>query len=614
MFKRHGTNSENPAEKGSPAPAAAEKQNPIPRNLPSQSIHLKFVKRGWEEIAPGSLYYLPLCQNPKYMFDTAMINQFNKFRELWHTMEIHTPKARISNLIMLQDDLRVQNNTPTDATAFTQVVYMMKYHPKGQKQYFKLVDIPDEEHMDQVNNLTYKLQPQKPAGESQKSQLIQIEGFKDFESLGILGAKAGLTAGFIPYGPLTFDENQVLQDPYVAPNTSTNTFRTVAGNMKPADNTATFIPPTYCVTFAKNQDSLTFHKYGEAFDIPIRTNIEGMHLMNTPSNDFFNDQYIKVTKDEKEYRYATEFCWPSRNRPWLSRNSYFDINTHPIMSGKHEGTLDHTFLCMPPIRKPNGTLLGQRCSVYLEQEIEITLHANQATFFDNETDDALQVNQDNQIVLRRNVYPTPTVTEAGRGFFCDPKEESKCDTDDEYYVPSQRKKKQKLNAPECYLDTAGGMCQAIHTNQKTLDTTPFCTFTQEAAMPPGAVNLQDDFTTPQKIAIKWEQITDPSTIWFNILSYWESARDTTGSMTIWWGRKEPVDSGSFRLWAFGPNSSGSMTPVIWQNTTAAAANCVKFNVQGWLQKFFAVTKQKCVKKPAKADPEPGDKTSLVFFV
>nr|WAX26040.1 MAG: major capsid protein [Army ant associated bidensovirus 1] len=608
MFKRHGTNSENPAEKGSPAPAAAEKQNPIPRNLPSQSIHLKFVKRGWEEIAPGSLYYLPLCQNPRYMFDTAMINQFNKFRELWHTMEIHTPKARISNLIMLQDDLRVQNNTPTDATAFTQVVYMMKYCPKGQKQYFKLVDIPDENSMDVVNNLTYKLEPQKPAGESQKSQLIQINGFKDYESLGILGAKANLTAGFIPYGPLTFDENQILQDPYIAPNTTNNTFRPVAGNMRPADNKATFIPPTYCVTYAKNQDHLSFHKYGDSFDIPIKTNIEGMHLMNTPSNDFLNDQFITVEKDKKSYRYETEFCWPSRNRPWLSRNSYFDINTNPITDGKHEGTLEHTFLCMPPIRKPNGTLLGQRCSVYLEQEIEITLHANQATFFDNETDDALQVNQDNQIVLRRNVYPEPTVTEAGRGFFCNPKEESKCD-EDTLLIPSKR---QKVEAVPCFIDSAAGMCSAIsYYSKRGLSLQQFCTFSQNPALPPGAADMQA-FFTPQRAAFRWDFMSDPNKKENEILPYWEFARDNNQNMVLWWGQKEPQEGNPENIYAWYVNPSGSYQKLVSNKGTL---NTLTIDINKWLEKFYAISGQHCVKKPTeKAPAAPGSKESLVFFV
>lgn len=591
MFKRS-------AETGSEPPA--KKTEPIPRNLRPSSIHLNFVCKTWEEIAPGNLYYLPLCQNPKYMFDQASINQFNKFREMWHTMEIHTPKARISNLIMLQDDLRVQNNTPTDATAFTQVVYLMKYCPKGQKQYFKLVDCPNANDMEEVNNLSYELEPQIPTGETTKAQLIQVKGFKDFESLGILGAKANYTAGFTPYAPVKMDDKQALLDPYIAPNTSSVQFQHISGNMKPQDNYANFIAPTYCLTYARNQDSLSFHKYGESMELPINTNIEGMHLMNTPGNNFLADQKVSITQDKNTYIYNTEFCWPSRNRPFLSRGNYFDVNTDPITSGKSEGHLSHYFFCMPPIRKPNGSLLGQRCSLYLEQEISVTFHANQATFFKDEADDAMQVNQDNQIILRRNIYPEPIVTDAGRGFFCKPKEESDCGKD---ASPLGQK------APICYVDTSAGMVQAI-IDKKELILDGFGTITQASAMPPGAFDI-NTISSQQKTAMQWDLMSDPSTKTHGALPFWEVARDNGGSMQIWWGQKEPVVSQGKNIYIIGKTKDGNVVPLFSSDKNY---NLLTLDVPKWLEKFKAVTKQTCKPKPSMKHLAPGSKESLVFFV
>lgn len=116
--------------------AKEQKVEPIPRVLPQNTITLNFTQRTWEEISPTKLYYLPLSQTVKYMMDPAMLSQFSKFKNMWETMTINDVGFRISNCILLQDDLRVQNNTPTDATAFTQVCYMIHYTPHRQNQFF----------------------------------------------------------------------------------------------------------------------------------------------------------------------------------------------------------------------------------------------------------------------------------------------------------------------------------------------------------------------------------------------------------------------------------------------------------------------------------------------
>nr|WAX26044.1 MAG: major capsid protein [Army ant associated bidensovirus 2] len=610
MFKRHaeGTNSESPAKKGAPSTAAGEKQEPIPRNIRPQSIQLNFVCKTWEEIAPGNLYYLPLCQNPKYMFDQASTNQFNKFREMWHTMEIHTPKVRLSNLIMLQDDLRVQNNTPTDATAFTQVVYLMKYCPKGQKQYFKLIDCPNANDMTETKSLTYDLAPQIPAGETTKAQLVQIKGFKDFESLGILGAKANYTAGFVPYSAVKIDDGHVLQDPYVAPNTTSVQFQHISGNMYPADNNANFIAPTYCMTYARNQDSLSFHKYGDSMELPINTNIEGMQLMNTPGNNFLADQKVVIEDaSKKTYTYETEFAWPSRNRPFLSRGNYFDTNTDPITSGKTEGTLNHYFFCMPPIRKPNGSLLGQRCSLYMEQEISVTFHANQATFFPDEADDAMQVNQDNQIILRRNIYPTPTITDTGRSFFCKPKEESEC----QLYAPQPWIKR----APPCFTDSSRGMADSIIYYKQQLELAPFITMSQSNPLPPGAYDFSGG--TPATKFFRLEWLSDPTYAGreYDALPFWEAARDNNGMFSIWWGSKKPISHNKKFTYIAALNEGGNLS-VIYENATDTN-NVLTIDVNKWLERFKAVTKQTCkaqFKTPDVKRAEAGSREALVFFV
>nr|QKN89075.1 MAG: hypothetical protein [Parvoviridae sp.] len=397
------------------APAAKEQKiMPIPRNLHENTITLNFVKRGWEEIAPGNLYYLPLCQTPKYMFDQAMVNQFRKFNDMWETMEIINPQCKVTNLIMLQDDLRVQNSTPTDATAFTQVVYLVKYCPKGLKQYFKLAHVPDTKNMTTTKTLTYKLYPD--AIEKNKyTQLTKIVGFESFDNLGILPAKANAEAGFVPnkQQPSVIPGGNTIADPYIAPN-AVDPLNALSGNLNTADTNVNYQSPGNVITLAQNQDKIEFYKYGDHFEIPITTNLEGAHLVNRKVNDFLEETQLNITISGKEYALATEWAYPSRNRPYLCRQNYFDKNTDPITAGKKFKNLEHCFICMPPIRKPGGELLGQRCSLFMEQSVTIRFHCSQAIFDNAETNDnELQVHQDNQVVIRRNFYPTPVLISGG---------------------------------------------------------------------------------------------------------------------------------------------------------------------------------------------------------
>lgn len=406
MFKR-GSEGSAPPAKGGPGSQAEEKSDPIPRHIPTNSVTLNFVQRGWTEIAPGEMYYLPMCQTPKYMFDDANINLFNKFKDLWYTMEIHNPMVKLSNLIMLQDDLRVQNNTPTDATAFTQVNYLCEMCPKGKKQYYKLKTTTDGS-ITGGTNLKYKLQTDKPT-----NPFVKLQGFSAFDNTLILPAKANVRAGFTPGAAVTVNANTgTVTDVYIAPNTSTTAFQIASGNLNPSDDTKTFYKEAEVITRMSNEDSICFHKYGDTIEIPITTNLEGLHLANIPENNFLADVNITMpnpASPKQTLQYGTEFCWPSRNRPFLSRGSYYDQSLNPILNGKKFKELEHHFFAMPPIKKPGGELLGQRCSMFCEQSMSVTFHFTQGTF-GLDADDMLMTHQDSQIQLRRNIYPTPIVS------------------------------------------------------------------------------------------------------------------------------------------------------------------------------------------------------------
>lgn len=580
MFKRKSNDNDS---EGAPA-AKEQKVDPIPRQLHENTITLNFVQRSWEEIAPGMLYYLPLCATPKYMFDAAMKNQFFKFSDMWETMEIHQPKARFTNLIMLQDDLRVQNNTPTDATAFTQVVYMIKYSPVGQKQYFKLANVPDTENMGTTQTLTYNLAP--PTTTEKKSQLVMISGFDTFDKMAILPAKANEFAGYEPKSSIKATNN-VITDAYIAPNTTSGPFKMISANMSPADTASNYVPPTSVMTMCKNQDKISFYKYGDSFEVPIVTNVGGLRLEKSDNNNFLTDLNVNVTlPDKTQLAYATEWYYPSRNRPFLTRKNYYDADTLPITEGKKGfKPLNHCFLSMPPIKKPNGTLLGQRCSMILEQTVSITLHMSQATFMDGDDDDAMQVNQDNQIRLRRNIYSTPAVIPPSASVFCPPGKISGCKT------------KKKI----CYEDSWNGFYQFFIDNRqivssyahpsKTTSPSPD-SYDVYSEWPEGFINLKSLMDNPNKYP--------------KFMDAWNKSRD--GDLNLFWSKQPYIEENMAIFMAYKADDITQY--LIFDHDKSK--NYVIFDLHLFFNYFFATSNNVCLIS-AKADPVIS-KNAINFYV
>nr|QTE03899.1 MAG: VP1 [Phylloscopus fuscatus densovirus] len=395
--------------------AAEPPTQPIPRNLPQKSVTLHFTNRTWEEFAPGVLYYDPVCQNPFYMMDLNMIKQFMKFRGLWETMEISTPVAKLSNLIFLQDDLRVQSNTPTDATAFTQVCYLMHYNPAAQTEYFRLDDVMQYGNNTVTKPLTYNLL----SGQNTKSQFIKVgeTSFTDFENLAIIPAKINETAGWVPGKAFADAKNNYnIDDPYIPPSPITQEpFYTLSkkysANMNVDPDDHYYMEPNTHLLWARNQDKVCFYKYGDTIELPKTTNLEGVQLMNTRANDFTNQYSEAVSIGGTRVEYLTEFLYPGNNRPFKCRCTNLDPYLGCSLHNKGFKPLQHHFIMMPPIRKPNGALLGQRCSALMEQSMSVTFHFHESTFATGE-DQTNMMAQKHGAVIRRAIYGQTTTEPA----------------------------------------------------------------------------------------------------------------------------------------------------------------------------------------------------------
>lgn len=597
MFRRKveaSTEDSGMASKGGPATAAETKVAPIPRHLPLQYITLNFKQTTWEEIAPGNLYYLPIHQNPKYMFDQADINHFNKFSNTWHTMVIHAPHVKMSNLIMLQDDLRVQNNTPTDATAFTQVCYLMEYIPKSQKQYFKLGKLTKPDDLTDVEDLLYQLKPTKPENAT-ASQFTTINGFSDFEQLTIHPAKANYTAGFIPgQTPRADPATHRILEPYIAPNAA-GLLSQFSGNLNTDDEY--FILPSYTETLARNQDKLNIYKYGDCIEYSINTNLDDVHLYNTVSNNFLAEQIITVRDGNTDYQYEGEFCWPSRNRPFLSRSNYFDNRTDPITEGKKFNTLQHRFYCMPPIMKPNGSLLGQRCSLMLEQTIAVTFYFNQATYMPDAEEDARQVSQDNAVILRRNFYPVPDSKPVVRSTLCPDGTKLVCKEN----LTGEQVWNLLFQQPnvDCYPDSFAGLWAYFIKNQQNLH--KYVTFRRYDAGG-GAPTIAYDcrgITTDNK-NLRTE-VLDLNSIYPNFKNYWIYRYNENGIIYLYWDPNDknlqpPIeDIDGIYKWVYWNNNNTTSQPLVLQGTDVEFPNYINIDIKTMLNEtFFTFSDNICV--------------------
>ena len=122
-----------------------------------------------------------------------ILNQLKKFLPITEYYEFHTPEVRLSNLIFLQDDLRVQSNTPTDATTFTQVCYIMHFPTPAQTEYFKLGTVYNKK-VSKTSDMSYMLEPPDETSFVTAGEL----NYEIFLKLAVTPAKITGYAGWNP--------------------------------------------------------------------------------------------------------------------------------------------------------------------------------------------------------------------------------------------------------------------------------------------------------------------------------------------------------------------------------------------------------------------------------
>lgn len=355
-----------------------ESTDPIPRTFGLTQFTLHFRQRSWEEVGPGELWYLPLCQHPFSIFDIAMKKQWEELTNMNYMWELHQPFAKITNLMMLQDDLILQSGTPLETSVFTQANYLLHYSPTRQTEYFTLGNMPCGTVVPDPIEIDYE-----DKCEMETSYMKKLsDTYTNFENLTINPANIELSAGWVSgQNPRSDAESHEIKDTYFAPNGNN-----VIGNNYSANyqGEAPVVAANFHPTYARNLDKIKFHKYNDDVDLPITTNLNGVKLLKHPNNDPFRTRTPPITfQDTGTAIYNTKFTYPGQNRPYISRMGNFADN-QPVNKNKTFANLQHHFFTMPPIKKgSNKELIKQRCSFLLEQGFDVTFYRPESIYNDN---------------------------------------------------------------------------------------------------------------------------------------------------------------------------------------------------------------------------------------
>lgn len=365
---------------------AEQVDNPIPRLFHDNSITIHITQRSFEELGPSEIKYFPVQNYWAAMFDKFHYYMFKKYYDRCSTYEITSPKVKISNILMLQDKLTSQQGTNSESAIYTQSSYLMEFTPQSPRQWFKLGTTDNCGESQKI--LKYK--PMEHSDCKIISQLIKVgDGvFEDFEKLTINPAKPDLYAGWSgsdvdirDAGGVGSDleaewaynkdggksQNRTVKDVYISPkNPYLGDYSCSYAGDEP------IVPLMHHTTYMRNSDSIKLHKYGDTVEFAVNTNMSGLPLLRHPHNNPFGGiDHIRprpsVNKKAVEYM----FCYPSENRPYMSRGDQFE-NIRPIEKTKTFKPLKHKFICMAPIKEGDGRLIKQRASFTCEQAVTIT--------------------------------------------------------------------------------------------------------------------------------------------------------------------------------------------------------------------------------------------------
>lgn len=368
---------------------------PVPRHIGlwSHTIQLNCVS--WEEIG-NTVKWLPLHMFPQN-FMRANGNQNYRMFERWlrscNGYTLHKPKAHMSNFQFLQDAISVTSGVPETTTAPTQAAYIICFSPKNQNGEMFQIGVAGASaalgwhgdmglgSVDYDSNHLVDLTETSTGSDTDFEKLaynVTITGRS-----GILNqyAMASLTGPAGAYGHGGF-AGILIQD---------------GGTTKSA----------FYRNAVKNASHIKMLKHGDEFSWDIENNCDNCILKNlgnfgavvlsdpasgtiaessvTPlptgsninlyatNNPAFDASFQSTAQSPAPNFERDVFIWPTKeNPPYSRKNGEASIGLLNHWKDTKGGHLNHKFFIMAPMKLPDGSLVKQRCSVMLEQKMDVT--------------------------------------------------------------------------------------------------------------------------------------------------------------------------------------------------------------------------------------------------
>jgi len=357
---------------------AGESVSPVPRPLPYKHVTFSFVQRSWEEL-DSSLSTLPITIALLPVLDDEMIKVIKSVLPCCLGFRVHTPHVKISNFIILTDELSVKANTPMEMSSFVQQSKIIHYMPKN----FVTTGY-NFSNNSTISGIKYS----ELVGINKKKQMVRIPNTEDFETVSIYGIDHTIHGNLMNHNKMYqgYVLNDLTSQKYslLAPANSetdhkwealTYAYGVVDENGNNEHVTSTWSLDKRAIAKCKNLDKIEIIGASDVIEYDVETNIEGDVLypdaINTYTPNVFG--YFMVPGTERETQktlWKVGFTpWPSTFNPKMKRRTaalgdqWLQAQYNP---------LQHHFFTMVPIHKSNGTLMKQRASCMVEQSFQVS--------------------------------------------------------------------------------------------------------------------------------------------------------------------------------------------------------------------------------------------------
>lgn len=364
----------------------------VPRHVGLWSHKIELCCNTWEEIG-NNLKYLPLCMSPR-RFMLANRGQNATLIAQWRTMStgfsICHASANVTNIRFLQDALTGGGTTPETTTAPTQAAYLVVFQPPptsgnsillGSGPAGAFAPIALDKNL-AIGGTT--------ATEYGTDQLMDLTSdTTDLETLRWVEFNLNLAGNSMTQvGPDSIlyqvqkNSSQLTTTSGPTPTPTNMAYGASVDQIITAEEV--FEQPTSQVLQRSN---MRFVKLGESFSIPVTTNCNkaifksygsnSVALVNTVTNTaaptlavFNNMETLIVGSGTPIGSLNAFFGWPCKVNPFWSRsNNWWYGGLVDALNSM--APLQHTFMCIAPMKDAEGALMKQRASCCLEQKMVV---------------------------------------------------------------------------------------------------------------------------------------------------------------------------------------------------------------------------------------------------